>query len=353
MRLLFVDDEQRVLSGLRRQLHGKHADWELEFAPGGAEALELIAAHDYDGVISDMRMPVIDGTRVLNETARARPRAARLVLSGHAEGRATVRIASCAHRFLDKPCPTDALTAEVTRALAVREAVDASGDEGLAALWCRSPGLIEGMPDVLAALGGDGRTPEDVAGEALGGDALWARVLGVAAAVRHDVLGLDAGPDQVVEELGALAVLAVIAGATVQRAAGGDWEQRLSRGTALAVSAHLLGRDRELAPDELADVVLAALVRPLSERDPHRWQQLSWLLSAWGITPRAAAALTPEGSRGEVGRVLTAVVADAPAPDPVSGPEPTPPPPPAGPSAMDSLRLALPGEGPSSEDDLS
>ena len=70
-RLLFVDDEQRVLAGLRRQLHAQRTAWEMEFAPGAEAALRLLANSPVDVLVTDMRMPVIDGGQLLAQVARA------------------------------------------------------------------------------------------------------------------------------------------------------------------------------------------------------------------------------------------------------------------------------------------
>ena len=103
-RALFVDDEPLVLSGLRRMLRSLRHDWDLSFANSGQEALELMEAEDFAVVVSDMRMPEMDGASLLNEVARRHPAIARLVLSGHAELDAILRAVRPAHQFLAKPC---------------------------------------------------------------------------------------------------------------------------------------------------------------------------------------------------------------------------------------------------------
>ncbi|MEM7042561.1 MAG: response regulator [Pseudomonadota bacterium] len=103
-RALFVDDEPLVLSGLRRMLRSLRHDWEMSFATSGQEALELLEQEDFAVVVSDMRMPEMDGASLLNEVAARHPHVARLVLSGHAELEAILRAVRPAHQFLAKPC---------------------------------------------------------------------------------------------------------------------------------------------------------------------------------------------------------------------------------------------------------
>lgn len=114
-RALFVDDETLVLSGLRRMLRSLRHDWDMHFANSGAEALALLEAEDFTVIVSDMRMPEMDGAALLNEVAARHPAVARLVLSGHAELDAILRAVRPAHQFLAKPCDPKLLESALQR----------------------------------------------------------------------------------------------------------------------------------------------------------------------------------------------------------------------------------------------
>ncbi|MEM8950723.1 MAG: response regulator [Pseudomonadota bacterium] len=114
-RALFVDDEPLVLSGLRRMLRSLRHDWDMSFANSGREALELLDGGDFAVVVSDMRMPEMDGATLLNEIAARHPATARLVLSGHAELEAILRAVRPAHQFLAKPCDPKLLEGALQR----------------------------------------------------------------------------------------------------------------------------------------------------------------------------------------------------------------------------------------------
>jgi len=116
-RVLFVDDEPRVLDGLRLSLRSKRKVWEMLFIEGGRAALEEIKARPVDVVVSDMRMPEMSGAELLAKVAQIRPEAARIVLSGQMDESAAVRAASVAHRFLTKPCDPATLVTTITQAL--------------------------------------------------------------------------------------------------------------------------------------------------------------------------------------------------------------------------------------------
>jgi HD-like signal output (HDOD) protein/ActR/RegA family two-component response regulator len=119
-RILFVDDEPRVLDGLRRSLRAKRKQWDLVFAANGAAALEELGRGPFDIIVSDMRMPGMDGAEVLLRAATLQPEAARIVLSGQTEESAATRAATVAHRFLTKPCEPEVLEATITRTLELR-----------------------------------------------------------------------------------------------------------------------------------------------------------------------------------------------------------------------------------------
>lgn len=118
--IVFVDDEPHVLNGLRRSLRAKRADWDMQFLAGGVEALRFMAANPIDVVVSDMRMPDIDGASVMEGTRQLAPSAVRYILSGQAERDATYRTIGCSHRFLAKPTDTSAIIEAIDTALSWR-----------------------------------------------------------------------------------------------------------------------------------------------------------------------------------------------------------------------------------------
>jgi len=117
-RILFVDDEPDVLAALRQSLRRDRARWDVSFAAGGRDALELFATTPFDVVVTDMRMPEIDGAELLSRVKHEHPSTVRIVLSGQADERHALRSISSAHLWLSKPCPHEALVDALERALA-------------------------------------------------------------------------------------------------------------------------------------------------------------------------------------------------------------------------------------------
>lgn len=114
--ILFVDDEPLVLQGLRRMLRPMRNEWEMNFVESGAAALDFLSQHKADVVVTDMRMPGMNGAQLLNEVMRRHPQTVRLILSGHADQDLIFSCVGATHQFLSKPCDPEALRATITRA---------------------------------------------------------------------------------------------------------------------------------------------------------------------------------------------------------------------------------------------
>lgn len=119
--LLFVDDEPKVLQALQRQLRPMHTEWDMHFVGSGQEALDFMAAKPVDVIVSDMIMPCMDGSQLLNAVSQRSPNTVRIVLSGHAERETVLRLVGPAHQYLSKPCNADELRNAIARAFSLRE----------------------------------------------------------------------------------------------------------------------------------------------------------------------------------------------------------------------------------------
>jgi HD-like signal output (HDOD) protein len=120
-RILFVDDESNILDGIRRSLYADRDRWEMQFAVGGEDALEACAAYSFDVVISDMRMPGMDGATLLGHIRECYPNTARIILSGFSDAALATRAVSVAHRFLAKPCNASELHLAIERVCAMQD----------------------------------------------------------------------------------------------------------------------------------------------------------------------------------------------------------------------------------------
>ena len=103
-RILFVDDEMPLLEGLKGRLHRIRADWDLAFATSGPHAIADMEATPADVIVTDLRMPGMDGAELLKIVSQRWPETVRIVLSGFAEQQQTARLVPVAHQYLSKPC---------------------------------------------------------------------------------------------------------------------------------------------------------------------------------------------------------------------------------------------------------
>ncbi len=119
-KVLFVDDDENILNGLRRRLHARRPAWKTHFATSGKMALEMCDDTDIDVVVSDMRMPSMDGSALLEKIRIAHPATTRIILSGFAEDEAILRTVGPAHQYLAKPCDEELLVSTIEHALELK-----------------------------------------------------------------------------------------------------------------------------------------------------------------------------------------------------------------------------------------
>ena len=113
--ILFVDDEVNVLQGLRRMLRSMRREWDISFAPGGGDALDMMFDKTFDAVVSDIRMPGMSGFEFLTEVKKRYPMTARLVLSGTADKKDMLEAVGLIHQYLPKPCDAEILKTTLSR----------------------------------------------------------------------------------------------------------------------------------------------------------------------------------------------------------------------------------------------
>lgn len=123
-RILFVDDEPQILHALGNLLRRQRRTWELVFASSGKTALEEMAKAPVDVIVSDMRMPEMNGATLLKKAKELHPSTARIVLSGQADRDLVVRVLPVSHQYLSKPCDGATLRRAIERACEIHALVD-------------------------------------------------------------------------------------------------------------------------------------------------------------------------------------------------------------------------------------
>ena len=120
-RVLFVDDERPILEGLQLRLRPLQRKWDMTFVDSGTHALAELERAPYDVIVTDMRMPGMDGAQLLRLVSEQRPELVRIVLSGYSDLQQTIRLVPLAHQYLNKPCEPQHLENTVERCIALQE----------------------------------------------------------------------------------------------------------------------------------------------------------------------------------------------------------------------------------------
>jgi CheY-like chemotaxis protein len=115
-RILFVDDDPLILAGIRSVFYRERHRWELVFATGGEEALAELERGAFDVVVSDLRMPGIDGLALLARVRETSPATARVMLSGSAD-RDEIGTSPAVEELLRKPCDARTMRSTLERML--------------------------------------------------------------------------------------------------------------------------------------------------------------------------------------------------------------------------------------------
>lgn len=162
-RILFVDDESKILDGIRRMLHADRKRWDMHFAVGGNEALQAFEAGNFDVVVSDMRMPGMDGATLLSHIRERFPGTARIILSGYSDVALTTRAISVAQRYIAKPCNASEIQSVIERACALQDVIGTAEIQKLVGMIGELPSLSNSYLALAQAVQAPDTTIEKVA----------------------------------------------------------------------------------------------------------------------------------------------------------------------------------------------
>lgn len=270
-RILFVDDEQNVLDGLRRMLRSMRSEWDMAFASGGDEALEILATKRFDVIVSDMRMPGMSGEQLLTEVRKRHPVIVRLVLSGQADKNSILKSVGPIHQFLQKPCDEEMLKSTICRTI---EMGDLFTDESLKSMVTELESLPSlpthqqelmaqfQMPDVSAKL----------IGESISMDlALTAKILQLVNSAFFGLRRHVGSPTDAVMLLGMDTVRSLVMTMQVfsqvshDEIKGFSQDALLSHGAAVAKVAKKIALTEGMQPDEVEVAYLAGLLHDVGK----------------------------------------------------------------------------------------
>jgi len=119
-RILFIDEEPRVLAGLRRALYGQRDEWDMVFTDSAQPALASFDQTPFDIIVTDMQMPGANG-ELLREVMSRYPNTVRIDLSSESQRETMLRAVGPMHQYLAKPCDPETLQATLARACALKD----------------------------------------------------------------------------------------------------------------------------------------------------------------------------------------------------------------------------------------
>jgi putative nucleotidyltransferase with HDIG domain len=146
--ILFVDDEINVISGLKRMLNPYKNEWGLFFSTSGEEALALLENNPITMIITDMRMPGMNGAELLSKVQLKYPQMIKIILSGHSDEDLILKSTNAAHQFITKPCSAELLINTIQKTIRMK---DYLGNENLRKI-INGIDALPGRPELLFKL---------------------------------------------------------------------------------------------------------------------------------------------------------------------------------------------------------
>jgi HD-like signal output (HDOD) protein/ActR/RegA family two-component response regulator len=291
-RLLFVDDEPQILQGLQASLYTRRKDWEMHFAAGAAQAIELMRESHFDVLVTDLRMPRVDGTTLVARTRSDSPDTIRIVLSGYADEDQSHRLVSLAHRYLSKPCDSKQLEECIDRCLATQSLIQSPDLR----VQLGAVGALPPMPRTFAALQRALTDPKVDSGKIAAiiqkDPAISAKVLQVCNSAFFRLPRRVASIQQAVSYLGLSTVRSMVLSAELFRPGKGlapsvDVDQMQRHALGVAAIARSLAADTPWAEDAF----LAGLLHDIGLLLPARRDRIQinhgiaggYLLGLWGL----------------------------------------------------------------------
>ena len=200
--ILFVDDEPMVLKGLQRTLRKMRDEWDMTFTSSGQEALAILDTNQMDVIISDMKMPEMDGTQLLAEVKKRHPHIVRLILSGHVEQETTIKSIQFAHQCLSKPCDVEVLKQTLAKLFTVRDILSDNAIKKIVSQIESLPSLPSIYTEIVAEMQSDDPAIKNVAAIIAKDMSMTAKILQVVNSVFFGLSQKIGNPQQAVMLLG-------------------------------------------------------------------------------------------------------------------------------------------------------
>jgi HD-like signal output (HDOD) protein/ActR/RegA family two-component response regulator len=168
--ILFVDDDRDLLDSVRARLYKHRHDWNMQFVSSGDEAIASLERQHFDLVVSDVRMPGMDGGQLLTVVKQRWPTAMRIIVSGHSDPVQAVRLTSLAHQYIAKPCDGRELENIIERCFYLQDLLGQESLRKVVGRIAKLPAMPKTYGRLQAALAQPGVTAAEI-GDIVNADA--------------------------------------------------------------------------------------------------------------------------------------------------------------------------------------
>ena len=199
-----------VLNGLQRTLRKMRGEWEMTFTSSSKEALDILGSGSFDVIVSDLRMPEMDGMQLLAEVKSKHPQVVRIILSGQVEQESTFKSVQVAHQSLSKPCDADILKHTLNKLFGLRNLLEDESIKRIVSQTETLPSLPEVYTEVISELQSSDPSVQKVA-EIISADlAMTAKILQVVNSAFFGLVRKINNPKEAVMLLGTETIKALV-----------------------------------------------------------------------------------------------------------------------------------------------
>ena len=270
-RILFVDDEPMVLKGLQRSLRKMRNEWEMTFTSSSKQALDILDSGAFDVIVSDLRMPEIDGVQLLAEVKSRHPHVVRIVLSGQVEQESTFKSVKVAHQSLSKPCDADILKHTLNKLFGLRNLLEDESIKRIVAQTETLPSLPEIYTEVITELQSSDPSVQKV-GEIIAADmAMTAKILQVVNSAFFGLVRKINSPKEAVMLLGTDTIKALVLSVKIfsefnqKKFAWFNFDELFNHSMSVSMFAQTISKKEQLDQNIVNNALMAGMFHDLGK----------------------------------------------------------------------------------------
>jgi HD-like signal output (HDOD) protein len=270
-RIIFVDDEPMVLKGLQRTLRKMRGEWEMTFTSSSQEALDILGSGPFDVIVSDLRMPQMDGMQLLAEVKSKHPQVVRIILSGQVEQESTFRSVQVAHQSLSKPCDADILKHTLNKLFGLRNLLEDESIKRIVSQTETLPSLPEVYTEVISELQSPDPSVQKVS-EIISADlAMTAKILQVVNSAFFGLVRKINNPKEAVMLLGTETIKALVLSVKIfsqfnqKKFAWFNFDELFNHSMSVSMFAQTISRQEHLDPALVNNSLMAGMFHDLGK----------------------------------------------------------------------------------------